>query len=165
MKKNLTDLEKSLIKAGSKFEQVLNECILALFKKAVKKNNVYTYKYSSLDSDVVRYIEYAPEESYLCENGSDEIKWDVVIDKNIKVIVFAEHSEDNEGYIEGYTGDDGQVYVDLEKDGIVKSEPLAYLVAGAFVPNHNGYKYVIHKDGDKQNNCADNLEWSETPEE
>ena len=34
------------------------------------------------------------------------------------------------------------------------------LVAEAFVPNPNGYRYVKHKDGDTINNRADNLFWS-----
>ena len=33
------------------------------------------------------------------------------------------------------------------------------LVASAFVPNPNGYLEVNHKDENKQNNRADNLEW------
>ena len=32
-------------------------------------------------------------------------------------------------------------------------------VAKAFVPNPNGYTYVLHKDGNKLNNAADNLSW------
>ena len=38
------------------------------------------------------------------------------------------------------------------------------LVAEAFIPNPDRKKYVIHKDGNKLNNEADNLEWSDTPE-
>lgn len=40
-----------------------------------------------------------------------------------------------------------------------KSKSLARLVAEAFVPNPNGYNIVYHKDGNKLNCRADNLEW------
>ena len=41
---------------------------------------------------------------------------------------------------------------------------VSYLVARAFVPNPEGRPYVVHKDGDPENNEADNLEWSEEKE-
>jgi hypothetical protein len=40
-----------------------------------------------------------------------------------------------------------------------KSTRIHRLVAEAFIPNPNNYKYVNHKDMNKQNNCVDNLEW------
>lgn len=40
-----------------------------------------------------------------------------------------------------------------------KKFPIHRLVAMAFIPNPNEYKYVNHKDEDKGNNVKENLEW------
>lgn len=41
---------------------------------------------------------------------------------------------------------------------------VSYLVARAWVPNLEGRKYVVHKNGDRKDNRADNLEWSDVEE-
>ena len=40
-----------------------------------------------------------------------------------------------------------------------KSFAIHTLVAKQFIPNPNGLPQVNHKDGNKENNCVENLEW------
>lgn len=49
----------------------------------------------------------------------------------------------------------GYVYVDLDN----KTYLLHRVIAGLFVPNPNNLPDVNHKDGNRQNNNASNLEW------
>lgn len=53
----------------------------------------------------------------------------------------------------------GYLRIGLHKDGIVKMVQISRLVAAAFIPNPNNKPQINHKDGDKSNNCVDNLEW------
>ena len=55
----------------------------------------------------------------------------------------------------------GYVYAQFWYNNYNHPVRLHRLVAQHFVPNPNGYKEVNHKDGNKLNNCADNLEWSD----
>lgn len=45
-----------------------------------------------------------------------------------------------------------------------KSTSVHRLVAEAFIPNESGLPEVNHKDGNRQNNKAENLEWCTTAE-
>lgn len=53
----------------------------------------------------------------------------------------------------------GYVRIILCKDGKQKATNVHVLVAKCFVENKNNYPFVNHKDGNKENNNADNLEW------
>ena len=55
---------------------------------------------------------------------------------------------------------DGNAKVVLtNKNGVNKEMDVARMVAVAFVPNPNGYDFINHKNGNKLDNRADNLEW------
>lgn len=64
-----------------------------------------------------------------------------------------------EGKILRYKNSRGYNSVGLSKDGEYKYYRVARLVALAFVCNPNGYPHVNHKDCDKKNDRAENLEW------
>ena len=53
----------------------------------------------------------------------------------------------------------GYLHVVLCKDGHEKTVKVHRLVADAFIPNQNNLETVNHKDEDKTNNVASNLEW------
>lgn len=53
----------------------------------------------------------------------------------------------------------GYKRVDLFKDKSRKQFSVHRLVAMTFVNNPNGKPFVNHRDENKLNNCADNLEW------
>lgn len=49
----------------------------------------------------------------------------------------------------------------LSKDNVTKRIRIHRLVAVAFVEKGNGGNFVCHKDGDNQNNHAENLYWGD----
>lgn len=57
------------------------------------------------------------------------------------------------------TKSNGYRTVDLCKNGKVKTTTVHRIVANAFLPNPNGLRFVNHKDSNRCNNSADNLEW------
>lgn len=64
------------------------------------------------------------------------------------------------GYIKKPSTDkDGYQRVMLSKNNTTKNYFVHRLVAIAFVENPCGHPVVNHKDENKSNNCADNLEW------
>lgn len=55
------------------------------------------------------------------------------------------------------------ITVTLSKNGLCEKVNLARLVAKHFVDNPNNFKCISHKDGNKLNCRADNLEWGKHP--
>ena len=54
---------------------------------------------------------------------------------------------------------DGYSRIVLMKEGIRKRYMCHRLVAETYIPNSNNKPYVNHIDGNRSNNCVDNLEW------
>lgn len=64
-----------------------------------------------------------------------------------------------EGILKAKKNSSGYLQVHLYKDGKAKFYTVHKLVAQAFCKNPEGYTEINHKDEDKTNNNADNLEW------
>ncbi len=54
---------------------------------------------------------------------------------------------------------DGYKFVQLSKNGKIYNKKIHRLVAEAFIPNPYNKPEINHKDGNKHNNNAENLEW------
>lgn len=63
------------------------------------------------------------------------------------------------GFLKPYDNGYGYLVVELRQNGKKKHLRVHRLVAEAFVPNPQGLPEVNHKDEDKYNNLAINLEW------
>ena len=56
-------------------------------------------------------------------------------------------------------------YVNLSKGGRMEKVKVAYVVAREFVRNEQMRPYVVHVNGDRRDHRAENLAWSEQPED
>ena len=61
--------------------------------------------------------------------------------------------------LRGVLNKNGYLYVSLSKNGQVKRFKVNRLVAEAFIDNPYNLPITNHKDGNKTNNCVNNLEW------
>lgn len=61
------------------------------------------------------------------------------------------------------TNKSGYMVMNIYQDGKRKTALVSHLVALAWVPNVQKYKYVHHLDGNKENVSARNLVWVESP--
>ena len=61
--------------------------------------------------------------------------------------------------VKGYVGGDGYLYIGGHYKGHIRNLKIHRLVALAFKKNPNNYPDINHKDGNKLNNCSNNLEW------
>ena len=69
------------------------------------------------------------------------------------------YSDYKNGFLSSHKDNCGYLHTTIYKSKKRYTKLVHRFVAEAFVENPNGYKEVNHKDEDKSNNRADNLEW------
>lgn len=62
-------------------------------------------------------------------------------------------------FLKPYVSQCGYLIVDVSLNKKRYTRQVHRLVAHAFIPNPDKFETVNHKDGDKTNNCVENLEW------
>ena len=96
-------------------------------------------------------------------NEIDQFRPEINEDSEVWIHITEDYDVSNQGRIRhgkrilsGSLRPDGYIFVNIK--GIQK--PLHRYVAEAFIPNPENKPEVNHKDGNKQNNFASNLEWA-----
>lgn len=64
-----------------------------------------------------------------------------------------------EHFIKQFDDTNGYLRFSMFKNKKKVTLSIHRIVAETFIPNPNNYPCVNHKDGNKQNNCIENLEW------
>lgn len=102
----------------------------------------------------------------VCFNGINDITYERHFESSVEELdtIIDEYNIDKENKVPQFIGENGQVQVTLTKEGKSKNVDVAFLVASSFVPNPQNLPYVRHKDGNRMNNAATNLEWSSIEE-
>jgi hypothetical protein len=84
---------------------------------------------------------------------------DVISEKRIITYKSGKKKTINKRVLKPSNNGDGYLSVFLSKNGVTKRFYVHRIVAEMFIQNQDKKKCVNHKDGNKSNNCVDNLEW------
>lgn len=89
-----------------------------------------------------------------CDWKEHPYESDIVVSTNGRVLSYKSGKQH-----ELKPSDNGRGYLSVSV-GLRNPRYIHDLVAETYIPNPYGYSEVNHIDGNKQNNCVDNLEWS-----
>lgn len=128
---------------------------IAIPKKKAKRSHKITYDVTSLPNEIWKDISGYKGLYEISNLG--RVKHLAFISDN-KRDAFA-----NKVFICSTKFSKGYIQVHLKDEfGYRKLWYVHKLVALAFIPNPNGYNHINHKDENKENNKAENLEWCTT---
>lgn len=107
--------------------------------------------------------------NYIDFNNRDLIRWVYINGYKTKYMVTINGEvisirKDTKKILKPCIDKDGYHHVMIYLDGIAYNRSVHRLVALAFIDNPDGKPEVNHKDGNKNNNHASNLEWTTTKE-
>lgn len=126
---------------------VENKCSLSVYDLVCQ---VYGQSYADMFFEM-SYIESSPDEIWI--DVPDYIGYSVSSKGRIRKSV-------NNHYILLHAWNmSGYDVIDMSKNNESSSYLVHRLVATAFLPNPENKPQVNHKDGNKKNNCIENLEW------
>lgn len=84
-----------------------------------------------------------------------DLKGNYLVEKDGKIYSFYGKGQ----YLNPTVNAEGYCVVSITVDGVKNQYKVHQLVAEAFVPNPEGKECIHHKDRNKLNNSADNLQW------
>ena len=84
--------------------------------------------------------------------------FEYVVTNKGEIISYARYHNKNM-VMKQHKGKDGYMNIGLIKNGKSTAHRVHRIVACAFIPNPDNKPYINHKDGTRDNNCVDNLEW------
>ena len=85
--------------------------------------------------------------------------WEASEDGRVRRRIVSKYDNKARFAVDGYYYPEPRMSSGYYCVGATDTYMIHRMVAEAFIPNPNNYPFVNHLDGNKLNNCVDNLEW------